>query len=144
MDRVNCELKFPKLSASLFHLLLPKLLFPLSSCLKEESFSRHETYPRQTDLYSFRNKIPWRLDLVRMRGRGGKRCKFIAHMSRLPQGSPGPPPLDSTRELEQQRRRRLRKLHLKSEFELSASKLISPIPSRSFCQMLANFSGIEF
>ena len=47
MDRVNRVLKFPKLNASLFQLLLPRLLFPLSSCLKEESnlFSRHEAYP---------------------------------------------------------------------------------------------------
>ena len=46
--------------------------------------------------YSFRNKIPWRLDLVRMRGRDGKRSNFIAYMSHLPQGSPGLPPLDPT------------------------------------------------
>ena len=35
-QRISRGLKFPKLNGFLFHLLLPKLLFPLSSCLKEK------------------------------------------------------------------------------------------------------------
>ena len=43
------------------------------------------------------------------------------------------------RELKQQRRRRLRKRHLKSQFASAASNFIAPFPSRSIRQMLANF-----
>ena len=35
-QKINRALKFPKLNGLLFHLLLPKLLFPLSSCLKQK------------------------------------------------------------------------------------------------------------
>ena len=47
------------------------------------------------------------------------------------------------REFEQQRRRRLRKRHLKSEVALlqTVSRLY---PSPSFSQMLAIFCGVEF
>ena len=43
------------------------------------------------------------------------------------------------RKLKQQRRRRLRKRHWKSEFALSASNLISRIP----CQMMAIVLGVD-
>ena len=43
------------------------------------------------------------------------------------------------RVLKQQRRRRLRKRHLKSEFARAASNFIAPFPSRFIRQMLANF-----
>ena len=43
------------------------------------------------------------------------------------------------RQLKQQRRRRLRKRHLKTEFASAASKFIAPIPYRFIRQILANF-----
>ena len=43
------------------------------------------------------------------------------------------------RELKQQRRQRLRKRHLKSEFARAASNFFALIPSRIIRQMLANF-----
>ena len=50
---------------------------------------------------------------------------------------------DVKRELKQQRKRRLRKNHLKSEFAL-LQNFIALIPTRPIRQMLANFSGAEF
>ena len=47
-------------------------------------------------------------------------------------------PNPSNRELKQRRRRRLRKRHLRS------SNLYALIPLRSTCQILVNFSGVEF
>ena len=48
------------------------------------------------------------------------------------------------RELQQQRRRRLRKRHLKNEFALLQIFIfIALISTRSICQMLAKFSGIK-
>ena len=49
-------------------------------------------------------------------------------------------PLSVSGELNEQRRRRLRKRHLKSEF----ANFIALIPSRLIRQMLANFGGVEF
>ena len=43
------------------------------------------------------------------------------------------------RELKQQRRRRLRKRHLKTELASAVSNFIALIPSRFIRQMLANF-----
>ena len=59
------------------------------------------------------------------------------HPIRMPIG------MNSSRELKQQRRRRLPKRHLKSEFALlqTSSHLFQ---TRSIRQMLANFSGVEF
>ena len=47
------------------------------------------------------------------------------------------------RELKQERRRRLRKRHFKSEFALPQT-FFALIPSRLIRQMLANFLGVEF
>ena len=48
------------------------------------------------------------------------------------------------RELKQQRRRRLRKRHLKLKWIRATLNFIGLIPPHSIRQMLANFSGVEF
>ena len=76
-------------------------------------------------------------------GKSGKARASLFPSHRPPRAFPSPQSPYNTRELKHQRRRRLRKRHLKSEFPLPQT-LSRLTPSRLIRQMFATSFGVEF
>ena len=148
MDRVNRVLKFPKLNASLFQLLLPKLLFPLSSCLKDESFFQ----PRSLS-YKLISEYSTISETRYVQG-VNEVTLSPKYRSRWPQGSPGPLPYIRNQGAFELKSSLVSDLKSNNDVDgyenvtqkgnSSCFQINRAPPSRSFRQMLANFSGVEF